>query len=313
MSVSGIDRRVRVAAGWPVSTRFRFGWAVELVAIVALALAHDAVRNAVMGSAKVALRNAKTVTAIERWIGLYHERAVQQFFIDAGPVVIGAWNVYFETLHFIVPAVVAMYLYRKFPARYVRMRNTFLIMLFVTAPVVWGVFPITPPKYMPARYGFIDTEVKYWDIVAQQPIKYGPGGEPTAKSVELEGNLYGGIPSHHLSWALWCAVALWPVVRRRRLRWLLPLYPFLTYLAVLATGNHRFIDLAGSVAEVAVAYFVAGAIERELTRRRTRQRPPLGARRVRADPDDDEPQHAAETKVRAPVSEYGREPSEENR
>jgi hypothetical protein len=284
MSVTA-TRPAPVPATYPLTKRFRFGWAVEIVFVIGMALLHDTLRNAVMGSAKVALQNAKTLTAIERWLGIYHEQAVQKFFIDAGSAVIGAWNFYFETAHFIVPAIVAIILYRKFPVRYVRMRNTFLIMLFVTAPVVWGVFPITPPKFMPARYGFVDTEARYWNIVPQQPIKYGKDGEPTAETVSLEGNLYGGIPSHHLSWALWCALALWPVVPRRRLRWLLLLYPFLTFNAVIATANHRFIDLAGSLIEVAIAYGLATVLERALARRRERRAPPQASPRDRGTDD----------------------------
>ena len=257
-------------AYFPVTKRFRFGWVVEAAVLVVLLLLHDTLRNAVMGSRYTAFDNAKTLTSIERFFGIYHELGVQRFFIDAGTPFIGFWNFWFETMHFIVPLVVAVYLYRKFPGRYVRMRNAFLVMLFLTAPLVWGVFPVTPPKLMPARYGFVDTEAEYWNIVPQEAVKYGPDGEPTAKSVELEGNLYGGIPSHHLSWALWCALAMWPVVRRRWLRNLLPLYPLMTFTAVIATGNHRFIDLLGSVVEVAIAYGVAIAIERALARRRAR-------------------------------------------
>ena len=271
MTVTTIAPRDRVPDDYPVTKRFRFGWLVECALIVAALLAHESLRNAVMGSAHDALQNAKTLTSIERTLGIYHELAVQRFFIVAGDWAIGAWNTYFETLHFIVPIAVAIYLYRKFPPRYVRMRNTFLVMLFVTAPFVWGVFPVTPPKFMPARYGFVDTEAKYWNIVPQQPIKYGPDGEPTAETVELEGNLYGGIPSHHRSGAIWAALALWPVVKRRWLRWLLPLYPLCTLCAVLATGNHRFIDLAGSLIEVSIAYLAAIGIERLLARRRARR------------------------------------------
>jgi PAP2 superfamily len=272
MSVTA-TRSDAVPATYPLTKRFRFGWAVEIAFVVAALLLHEQLRTAVMGSAKVALKNAKTLTAIERWLGIYHEQAVQKFFIDAGEVVIGAWNVWFETAHFIVPVIVAIFLYRKFPVRYVRMRNTFLIMLFVTAPVVWAVLPITPPKFMPARYGFVDTEAVHWNIIPQQPIEYGPDGEPTAETVSLEGNLYGGIPSHHLSWALWCSLALWPIVPRRRLRWLLLLYPFVTFVAVTATANHRFIDLPGSLIEVAIAYGLAILLERALARRRARCAP----------------------------------------
>ena len=198
-------------AHFPLSRRFRLGWLVEVAVLVALLSLHDMLRNAVMGSAFTALDNAKTLTSIERTLGIYHELGVQRFFINAGTPFIGFCNLWFETMHFIVPLVVAVYLYLKFPSRYTRMRNAFLIMLFVTAPLAWGAFPVTPPKYMPDRYGFVETQVKYWNIFPQKPIKYGPDGEPTAASVALEGNLYGGIPSHHLSWALWCALALWPV------------------------------------------------------------------------------------------------------
>ena len=261
-------------AYFPVTKRFRFGWVVEAAALVVLLLLHDTLRNAVMGSRYTAFDNAKTLTSIERFFGAYHELAVQRFFIDLGTPFIGFWNFWFETMHFIIPLVVAVFLYRKFPGRYVRMRNAFLVMLFLTAPFVWGIFPVTPPKFMPARYGFVDTEAEFWNIVPQDPIKYdGPNGrgEPSAESVALEGNLYGGIPSHHLSWALWCVLALWPVVRRRWLRNLLILYPLFTFTAVIATGNHRFIDLLGSMTEVAIAYGVAIAIERTLARRRARR------------------------------------------
>ena len=259
-----------VPADYPITKRFRLGWLVEAAFVVAALLTHESLRNAVMGSAKDALRNAKTLTSIERALGIYHEEAIQRFFIRSGEAVVGAWNFYFETLHFIVPVAVAIYLYRRFPARYVRMRNTFLVMLFLTAPPVWGVFPVTPPKFMPARYGFVDTEAEYWNIIPQQPIEYGPDGEPTAETISLEGNLYGGIPSHHISWAIWCALALWPVVKRRWLRWLLPLYPLCTLGATLATANHRFVDLPGSLVEVALAYLAAVGIEHLLARRRSR-------------------------------------------
>ena len=260
-------------AHFPLSRRSRFGWLVEAIALVVLLSLHDMLRNAVMGSAFTALHNAKTLTSIERSLGIYHELGVQRFFIDAGRPFIGLCNLWFETMHFTVPIVVAVYLYVRFPGRYTRMRNAFLIMLFLTAPLVWGVFPVTPPKYMPAQYGFVETQVKYWNIFPQKPIKYGPDGEPTAESVALEGNLYGGIPSHHLSWALWCVLALWPVIRRRWVRILLLLYPLTTLTVVIATGNHRFIDLAGSLVEVAIAYGLATLVERALDHRRARRNP----------------------------------------
>ena len=76
MPVTSTSRSGPVPPTYPVTKRYRFGWIAEMVGIVALALAHDTVRNAVMGSAKVALRNAKTLTAIERSLGIYHEQGM---------------------------------------------------------------------------------------------------------------------------------------------------------------------------------------------------------------------------------------------
>ena len=39
------------------------------------------------------------------------------------------WNIYYGTIHFVVPVVALVLLYRKLPARYVRYRNTLAFML----------------------------------------------------------------------------------------------------------------------------------------------------------------------------------------
>jgi hypothetical protein len=271
-------------AHYPLTKRFRRGWIIEVFVIGAAGILHDFLRNALMGPAAVALENAKGLTAVERWMGIYHEHAVQQFFLN-WPFVVGMWNFYYDSAHFLVPIAVAVYLYKKWPGRYTRMRNTFLIMLFVTAPICWAALPITPPKFMPARYGFVDTQVVYWNIGPQKPMKYGPDGEPSPEVIKFTGNIYGGMPSHHVSWSLWCVIALWPTIRRRRLRPLLLIYPLLTLGAITVTGNHRFLDFAGSMVEVTVAYLLAIAIERGLDRRRARRARAAEARVDTASPE----------------------------
>jgi hypothetical protein len=253
----------------PLTKRIPHGWVLEVLLLGAAGFLHDEFRNAIMGSRADALHNAKILTAIERWMGIYHERAIQHLFLNT-PALVAVWNFYYGTAHFVVPIVAAVFLYRKFPARYVRMRNTFLIMLFVTAPLCWAVFPVTPPKYMPKSYGFVDTQVTYWNLGPQKPLQYGADGEPTKGMVDAVGNLYGGMPSHHVSWSLWVVLALWPVVRRRWVKVVLLLHPLLTLAAITITGNHRVIDFAGSAAEVAVAYGLALALERAVARRRAR-------------------------------------------
>lgn len=255
------------AAPMPFSKRFRHGWMIEAAVIAVVGYTYETIRNAVMGSAHVALRDAKALTRFEVWLGLYHEQAVQHFFLNS-PFVVALWNTYYDTAHFLVPLFVAIYLYVKFPARYVRVRNAFFFMLLGVAQLAWLAFPITPPKYMPASYGFHDTQVEYWNVGPQKAIAYTRDGEPTKAVVDSVGNLYGGLPSHHVSWSLWAVVGLWPVLKKRWTKALLLLHPVLTIGAITVTGNHRFVDAAGSVIEVTIAYGLAIALERFLRWRR---------------------------------------------
>jgi PAP2 superfamily len=56
------------------------------------------------------------------------------------------------------------------------------------------------------------------------------------------------MPSPHAAWAVWSALALYPVVRHWSLRVLVAAYPVMTTLVVIATGNHFFLDaVAGAL------------------------------------------------------------------
>lgn len=251
----------------PLSKRFRGGWIIEFGSLFLISVFHEFYRNWVMGGRAESLRNAKLLMRVEQWLGVYHEEAVQRFFLGSTAVVVFL-NVYYSTAHFLVPIIAAVYLYRKAPARFVRWRNVFLFILFVSGPIGWGLFPITPPKYMPEKYGFVDTQVKFFNLAPQAPISYGFDGEPLQKVINADGNLYSGMPSHHISWAVIATLALWGVVRRRWVKGLLVAHLVLTSLDVLSTANHRFLDYIGSILEIALAYAVALAIERALARRR---------------------------------------------
>jgi hypothetical protein len=254
----------------PFTRRFKYGIILEALLIAGVGYVYETYRNAVMGGAHVALRNAKTLTNIEVWLGIYHERAVQHFFLD-WPFVVALWNTYYDTAHFLVPAAAAIFLYYKFPARYVFWRNVFFFLLLGVGQLAWWAFPVTPPKYMPASYGFHDTQVEYWNVGPQKAIAYDSHGEPTQAVVDSVGNLYGGLPSHHISWALWVICALWPILKRWWTKALLILHLLLTIGAVTVTGNHRWLDIAGSIVELAIAYGLARLLQAYLRRRRARR------------------------------------------
>ena len=61
------------------------------------------------------------------------------------------------------------------------------------------------------------------------------------------------MPSLHIAWAVWCTVALWRISGRRWVRVLAVLYPCVTAVAVLATGNHFLLDIAGGLVAIGVS------------------------------------------------------------
>ena len=58
------------------------------------------------------------------------------------------------------------------------------------------------------------------------------------------------MPSLHIAWALWCTLAVWRMTRARWVRAAARLYPCLTALAVLATGNHFVLDVLAGARDV---------------------------------------------------------------
>ena len=63
--------------------------------------------------------------------------------------------------------------------------------------------------------------------------------EDTSKSVA---NQFAAMPSLHFGWALMLAVGMARLTVRRRMMWML--HPAITLLAIVATGNHYWIDAA---------------------------------------------------------------------
>ena len=66
------------------------------------------------------------------------------------------------------------------------------------------------------------------------------------------------MPSLHVAWAVWVALAVvvaWPRARMSALAWL---YPVVSTLVVLGTGNHFLMDAVAGAALVAAAAWVVG-------------------------------------------------------
>lgn len=243
LSAGGSGTAVSSARG-PRSKRYRGGFALETVMfLLVLYPLYSWAPGLVSESATRAYDNAQQIIDWEQRLGLYHELTIQQWFLPYGWF-IGFWNVFYGSAHFAAPVITLVALYHFAPVRYVRWRNTFLCMLAVALIGFWF-YPLMPPRLLPSSFGFIDTRLTYFTI-----------GKPVPHSQE-SGSLFQAMPSLHIAWATWSAIALWPLLRSRWARALLVSYPVLMTFSTVVTANHYFLDAVGGWAVLALGYALA--------------------------------------------------------
>jgi membrane-associated phospholipid phosphatase len=142
-----------------------------------------------------------------------------------------AFNTYYGGTHFLVPAAILAWLVLRHPERYARARTALAVMTAVAFVCFW-LYPVAPPRLLPASFGFVDT------------LRDGAPGHLEGSLINTAGDQYASMPSLHVAWAVWCALALYPMFRHWALRALVVAYPVMTTLVVVATGNHYFLDAA---------------------------------------------------------------------
>jgi hypothetical protein len=173
-------------------------------------------------------------------------------FVHNDPVT-DAFNAYYGGTHFLVPAFVLGWLLFRHPGQYGRARTALAVTTAVAFVVFW-LFPVAPPRLLPARFGILD--------MLRAPD--GSGHFETTL-ITAAGDRYASMPSLHVAWAVWCALALYPVVRPRILRALVVSYPLMTILVVVVTGNHFFLDAAAGTLLACVTWVAVTRIGPWLT------------------------------------------------
>ena len=245
----------------PRSKRWRRGWLLELVGMLAMYELYDVGRDKAIGTTAAAFAHARDIIAAERWLGIYVERSVQQAFLNLDWF-ITFWNIYYGTIHFVFPVITLVWMYRKAPARYVRWRNT-LVAMWTIAVVTFLVYPLMPPRLMPPRYGYVDTAARYYNFGPQVKVEYGSDGQPTQRALAQYGNPFAAMPSFHVGWSSWCLLGLWPLARRRRwLKGVLVAYVLGVIFCITVTANHWLLDAVGGWLVLALGYATALVIER---------------------------------------------------
>ena len=133
----------------------------------------------------------------------------------------------------------AVLLWRRVPTFGLH-RNALLAITLLGLIAFW-LYPVAPPRML---HGYHDV------IAIAVPAFTG--------QVETNGAAqFASLPSLHVAWALWAAIALCAVVRRPLLRAAVWLYPVATVADVLATGNHYLLDVITAPGLVLLGYAVA--------------------------------------------------------
>ncbi len=220
--------------------------------------------------------HALQVVRLERALGLFREAALQQWFLSSHPA-IQFLDLYYGTVHFVMPVVALVILWKCNRGRYAFMRNSAGFML-VLAFAGFALWPLAPPRLLPASYHFVDT-----------PATIGGMG-PLDRGNLKDDNQVAAMPSLHIGWSTWCAVALLPVLRRRWTKALVVVYPFVTLLTVMVTANHYWLDGVGGLAVLGAGMGLE-TLRLRARRRATGRPPPPGSATSSAHPADVETEH----------------------
>jgi len=219
-------------------------WWREVLITLGIYIVYSFVRNTNEGSTTTAFRHAKDVIRWQKAIGINVEETLQDWALNARPLII-AMNYIYGSLHFIITAGVIVYLFRKQSDDYPRWRNTLAVMT-VFALIGFITWPLMPPRLLPESYSFVDTLARYptfWTF--------------NSGAMQEVSNQYAAMPSLHFGWAMFCVCSTVPHIRRRGWRIAMMAYPGLTLTAIVLTGNHYILDAVAGAIVFGLAYLVS--------------------------------------------------------
>jgi len=182
---------------------------------------------------------ARDIWSIERAWHLPSELTLQQWVLPH-PLVVRGINAYYAGLHLTGMTAFLVWMWWRHRAYYV------LACVTVAATTLLCVslqhIPVAPPRLMPSL-GFVDTAAVYGQSV------YGPNGTGIADQL-------AAMPSIHVAWAgIIAAFAV--AVSTSKWRWLLVAHFVMTFLVVVATANHWWLDGVVGLLIAAAVFAVA--------------------------------------------------------
>ncbi|HVV75597.1 MAG TPA: phosphatase PAP2 family protein [Mycobacteriales bacterium] len=229
------EERARTGPVAPVFKRPT--WWVQVVIIVGFAWAYDEVRSLHGNVVAAGLHHGRAVLHLDKTLHVNWSEPMNHW-LTHHDWMADILSGYYVVMHLGMTALTLLVLWLNGP-RYRYHRNVLILLSLVGLGVYW-IYPTAPPRLIGA--GFHDT------VAATLPFAY--------RVETASANLYAAVPSLHMAWALWVAIAIWSITSRWYVRVLAALHPVATAVTVLATGNHYTTDLLSGLALTCAGYLI---------------------------------------------------------
>ncbi len=214
---------------------------IEVAGLVGLYFLYELLRGMGGVNFPLALAHTANIVDLERALGVFHERDVQEW-ANALPFLPFLLGTAYMSLHGLVTVGVMRWVYRRRPDAFPLVRTT-LVGATAIALFVYVMYPAAPPRL--AGLGFADTVTS---------------GAHLNLSSDFLGSFYNplaAVPSLHFGYALLSGAALAVLADRRWVRVFGALYPALMLFVIVATGNHFLFDAAAGGGVVVGAWWIA--------------------------------------------------------
>ena len=226
--------------------------------IVWLSWVYDAITNFASLRQRTADAHGRSILHLETVLRIDPEAHLDHWLAHQHLLAVLIAN-YYDNAHFVVTLGLVGWLWWSHPGEY-RSLRTGLVLTNVIAMVIFWLYPTAPPRLLdPGRYP---------DVVASTHAF----GSWHSGTLATAANQLAAMPSLHIAWAAWSALAVWRVFGRRT-RWAAAawLYPLATTVAVMATGNHYLLDAVAGLATFAVATIAGDRLQWWWTSRHERR------------------------------------------
>jgi hypothetical protein len=233
-------------------TRSRVPWVVGQVLVIVLGIfVYFRIRGITDASVDVAHAHADDIVALERWLGIDVEGAVQSP-VASSQTLATAANWVYVWGHWPVILATMVWLLWRHRDTFRRLRDGMLVSGFLGMGVFVS-YPVAPPRLF--DLGLVDTVTE-----SSEAYRY---LQPPAFV-----NQYAAMPSLHAGWDLLVGLAIVGAAGTIGLRMLGVLMPVLMMWAVVATANHYVLDVVAGVALALIGHAAALHLERQRSKNR---------------------------------------------